>query len=129
MENFAKEFMTRLNGKVSDDELEVILRELEMFSADYEINKKETQIVKYTPQIPECYRVYLISKKIEGLSEETLKTYNGYLTDFFLAVNKPLPEITTNDIRAYLYAYQKLNDVSNRYMDGKRLVINTFMEW
>lgn len=84
MENFAKEFMAQLNGKVSDDELEVILRELEMFSVNYEIRKRETQLVKYTPQIPECYRVYLISKKIEGLSEETLKTYNIYLKDFFL---------------------------------------------
>lgn len=35
MENFAKEFMTHLNGKVSDDELAVILRELEVFSGNY----------------------------------------------------------------------------------------------
>lgn len=37
--------------------------------------------------------------------------------------------MTTNDIRAYLYNYQQVNQVSNRYMDGKRLVINTFLEW
>ena len=72
MENFAKEFMTHLNGKVSDDELEVILRELEVFSGNYDIQKKETALIEYTPQIPECYKVYMISKKIEGLSEETL---------------------------------------------------------
>lgn len=35
MENFVKEFMTHLNGKVSDDELAVILRELEVFSGNY----------------------------------------------------------------------------------------------
>lgn len=40
MENFAKEFMTRLNGKVSDDELAVILRELEVFSGNYTLMQK-----------------------------------------------------------------------------------------
>lgn len=129
MENFAKEFMTHLNGKVSDDELAVILRELEVFSGNYDIQKKETALVEYTPQIPECYKVYMISKKIEGLSEETLKTYDLYLKDFFLSINKELTNITTNDIRAYLYTYQQVHGVSNRTMDGKRLVINTFFEW
>lgn len=129
MENFAKEFMTHLNGKVSDDELEVILRELEVFSGNYDIQKKVTALIEYTPQIPECYKVYMISKKIEGLSEETLKTYNLYLKDFFSSINKELTHITTNDIRAYLYTYQQMHGVSNRTMDGRRLVINAFMEW
>ena len=40
MENFAKEFMTHLNGKVSDDELAVILRELEVFSGNYTLMQK-----------------------------------------------------------------------------------------
>lgn len=129
MENFAKEFMTHLNGKVSDDELEVILRELEVFSGNYDIQKKETALVEYTPQIPECYKVYMISKKIEGLRPSTLNTYGGYLKDFFFTVNKPLHQITTNDIRTYLYTYQQTHKVINRTMDGKRLVLNTFFEW
>lgn len=98
MDNFAKEFMTHLNGKVSDDELEVILRELEVFSVDYDITKKETAIIKYEPNIPKCFKIYMVSKKIEGLSPDTLKTYGDYLKDFFMTSKKPLREITANDI-------------------------------
>lgn len=62
--DFAREFMTKLDGKVSEEDMRIILRELEVFSGDYDIQKKETEIVEYQePELPECYKVYLISKK------------------------------------------------------------------
>lgn len=128
--DFAREFMAKLDGKVSEEDMRIILRELEVFSGNYDIQKKETEIVEYQePELPECYKVYMISKKIEGLSKETLKTYDLYLRDFLLTVNKPVSEITANDIRIYLYEYQRIHGVTNRTMDGKRLVINTFLQW
>lgn len=129
MENFAKEFMTKLDGKISEEQMKIILRELEVFAGNYDISRKETGLTVYEPQIHECYRTYLVSKKIEGLSPETLRTYDLYLRDFFYSVNKPLEQITANDIRLYLYQYQQNHNVSNRSMDGKRLVINTFFQW
>lgn len=68
-------------------------------------------------------------KKIEGMSPESMKTYNFYLTDFFEHINRPFEQVTTNDIRIYLYETQKRTGISNRTLDGKRLVINTFMDW
>lgn len=128
--DFAREFMTKLDGKVSEEDMRIILRELEVFSGDYDIQKKETEIVEYQePELPECYKVYLISKKIEGLSKETLKTYDLYLQDFLRTLRKPVSEISANDIRIYLYEYQRIHGVTNRTMDGKRLVINTFLQW
>lgn len=58
-----------------------------------------------------------------------MKTYNFYLTDFFEHINRPFEQVTTNDIRIYLYETQKRTGISNRTLDGKRLVINTFMDW
>lgn len=129
MENFAKEFMTKLDGKLSNDELKMVLTELEIFSSNYDISKKETALTVYEPYIPECYRIYMVSKKIEGLSQETLNTYNLYLKDFLLSMKKPLSSVTANDIRVYLYQYQQQHEVCNRTMDGRRLVINTFLQW
>lgn len=45
------------------------------------------------------------------------------------SVRKPVEDITTNDIRAYLYTYQQTHDVGNRTLDGRRIVIHTFLEW
>lgn len=129
MENFAKEFMVKLDGKISEGDMATILQELQMFASGYDIQKKETSLTTYEPQIPECYKAYMVSKKIEGLSKETLKTHDLYLKDFLLYIRKPVREITANDIRIYLFSYQRENGVSNRTMDGRRLVINTFLEW
>ena len=129
MENFANEFVSKLDGKISDEALSTVLKELQVFASNYDINQRETHVVPYQSNIPDCYRVYMVAKKIEGMSPESMKTYNFYLTDFFEHINRPFEQVTTNDIRIYLYETQKRTGVSNRTLDGKRLVINTFMDW
>lgn len=129
MENFANEFVSKLDGKISDEALRTVLQELQVFASNYDINQRETHVIPYQSNIPDCYRVYMVAKKIEGMSPESMKTYNFYLTDFFEHINRPFEQVTTNDIRIYLYETQKRTGVSNRTLDGKRLVINTFMDW
>lgn len=129
MENFANEFISKLDGKISDEALRTVLQELQVFTSNYDISQRETHVVPYQSNVPDCYRVYMVAKKIEGMSPESMKTYNFYLTDFFEHINRPFEQVTTNDIRIYLYETQKQTGVSNRTLDGKRLVINTFMDW
>lgn len=129
MENFANEFVSKLDWKISDEALRTVLQELQVFASNYDINQRETHVVPYQSNIPDCYRVYMVAKKIEGMSPESMKTYNFYLTDFFENINRPFEQVTTNDIRIYLYETQKRTGISNRTLDGKRLVINTFMDW
>lgn len=127
--DFSRELMVKLNGKISNDDLKTVIAELQMMENGYDIRKKETSIVEYNPIIPECYKMYMISKSIQGLSRETLNTYRIYLEDFLLSISKSLLNITTNDIRVYLYKYQKNHNVCNRTLDGRRLVLNTFFDW
>nr|DAM71528.1 MAG TPA: SITE SPECIFIC RECOMBINASE XERD [Caudoviricetes sp.] len=129
MENFANEFISKLDGKIPDEALRTVLQELQVFASNYDINQRETHVVPYQSNIPDCYRVYMVAKRIEGMSPESMKTYNFYLTDFFEHINRPFEQVTTNDIRIYLYETQKRTGISNRTLDGKRLVINTFMDW
>lgn len=129
MENFANEFISKLDGKIPDEALRTVLQELQVFASNYDINQRETHVIPYQSNIPDCYRVYMVAKKIEGMSPESMKTYNFYLTDFFEHINRPFEQVTTNDIRIYLYETQKRTGISNRTLDGKRLVINTFMDW
>lgn len=51
-------------------------------------------------------RMYLASKKLDGLSDLTLDRYREQLTRFVHAIPKPPSEIQTMEIRAYLAAYQ-----------------------
>lgn len=128
-ENFVNEFIAKLDGKLSTEDLKMVSQELFMFSNDYDIKNRSTELIEYSDVTPKCYQVYMVSKKIEGLSDESLKTYDYYLRDFFININKPLSDIQSNDIRIYLYDLQKRRNIANRSLDSRRLVINTFLEW
>lgn len=129
MDNFANEFISKLDGKIPDEALRTVLQELQVFTADYDISEKETELIPYENNIPECFKVFMVSKKIEGMSPESLKSYNYYLTHFFQNTRKPITEITTNDIRLYLYNLQQNSRIGNRTLDGRRLVLNSFFGW
>lgn len=128
-EKFAKEFITKLNGKISDESLKTVFQELELFVNDYDIESRKTELIPYDDYIPKCYSTYLISKKIEGKSSGTLKLYDICLRDFFAFSNIPIENIKANDIRIYLYSLQQRRKISNHTLDERRLIINAFLQW
>lgn len=128
-EQFVNNFVTKLYGKVSDEALGIIRNELSIYIENYELSRRETAVGKYTGYLPECFKLYFVSRKIEGLSDKTLNLYRMYLDDFFLQTNKKLEDITANDIRIYLYSVQKERGISNRTLDSRRSAIHAFLEW
>jgi integrase/recombinase XerD len=78
------------------------------------------------PDIQEKVAQFLAAKKLEGLSPLTLSGYEIELRIFAEAVNKPVAEITTADIRQFLaqFPHLKLNSL------GRRLsVLKSFFGW
>ncbi len=128
-EQFVNDFISKLYGKVSDEALGVIRNELCIYVENYDLNRRETAVGKYTGYLPGCFKIYFVSRKIEGLSDKTLKLYRMYLDDFFLRTDKKLEDVTANDIRIYLYSVQKERGISNRTLDSRRSAIHAFFEW
>lgn len=100
-----------------------------IFIDDYDVKKRDTSLTIYEGYLPDFYEIYFATRKIEGLSVKTLELYNLYLKDFFLAMNKDIKAITTNDIRVYLYKIQQKRNLSNRTLDSRRAAIHAFLEW
>lgn len=67
---------------------------------------------------------FLATKKIAGLSINSLKTYTYHLNKFFRCCKRNICDITTNDIRRYL-GQLGINN-SNSYVDDARRVLNSF---
>lgn len=129
--SIAKEFGNYIIDKLDDNSFVLVIQELEVFLANYEIVKKTYEVSNYTGYLPECYKLFFISKKIEGLSEDTLSNYDLILNRFFQDVSKPLSEINPNDIRVYLYQFQKnsTRPCSDVYLNNIRVVLNGFFNW
>lgn len=95
----------------------------------YEISRKETALVPQQDTTPALIKTYLIIKKTEGLSDKTLENYARTLRMFFAWCGKSPEEVTTNDIRMYIYEYQRMHKVTDRTMDKYREFICWFFTW
>lgn len=106
-EKLKNNLLLLLNKYVDSDTLKIIDQELNIMLSDYEIEKRKTELISYEYIIPETIKIYIVSKKIAGLSDKTLYLYKIVLEDFFHTVQKEPERISANDIRIYLYKYQK----------------------
>lgn len=119
-EHFRNDFQHAANEHgITRESLKEILGVLDKIASQYEIHKKETALSIYNNELPEIVKIYIVSKKIEGLSQQTLDTYLRMLTLFFRDIRKAPAQITTNDIRVYLFRYQEQRNCSNRTLDNR----------
>ena len=84
-EQLKNDVLMMLDNYVSVHDLREIEIKIEMILSNYEIEKRKTDIVPYTPKLPETVEIFIVSKKIAGLSEKTLYLYLIVLTDFFFS--------------------------------------------
>ena len=130
-EQFKNEFMMQLVNRcnLKTDEIDEVLDCLDCAAYNFDVQKKETQIVPYNQELPNLAKTFIVCKSVEGYSEGTLYNYKVMLTNFFYAMQKPPELVTSNDIRVYLYTYQKERGVSNRSLDKIRGSISSFYKW
>lgn len=78
------------------------------------------------------YRIiddFVRTKRLEGCTEATLKSYEDQLILFARGSNKFFDKMNAKDIRHYLYNYQFTRDLSNRSIDNIRRVFSSFFKF
>lgn len=75
----------------------------------------------------EIIKNYYLAKRIQGLSEKTIKNYLNELKRFFLIINKRVQDVQTADIQLYLA--KKMVSTSKSNADCCRRYLNTFYSW
>ena len=128
MDAFINEVLAKLDGRISNEELLIIKNALSETLQGYDLTQKETALTVYNGGVPEEVKEYLVSKKIEGLTDMSLKAYLWQLKTFFEIVNKDPADVVTNDIRLYLLELKK-KGISDITLNGYRRYINGFFEW
>lgn len=77
----------------------------------------------------ETLKQFLMAKKMEGCSVETLKNYRCILSRFLIMVQRDVRKITTSDIRNYMIDYQRERQCKNISMDSLRRVLSSYFNW
>lgn len=129
IENFKREVLTGLSTALTVEELKKVDEVLTIVLSRYEVSGKSTEIVIYTGDLQPEIKAFLVSKSMKGLSKNSLIHYRRILENFALNIHKDVKSITANDIRLYLWSYEKTHSIGKSALDDKRRVLNSFFTW
>lgn len=129
-EQMRNDFLTALSSMpTAFSNTDIALRALDQVATKYEVTQKDIDSGMRTGELPKMVETYLMCKKMSGLSDGTLNGYKTILKLFFKAVQKEPHQVTTNNIREFLYTYQENSRVSRRTIDKYREYISRFFAW
>lgn len=129
MQEYAiNDLMLKLNGKIPDENLKIVREAVLIWLKDYTIVEQSTELMTRANNICKELQAFVIAKRIEGKSENTIRQYTREVSSMIYYVDKPVIEIGTGDIMAYLHSKQQtgIKDVS---LENSRAYINAFYNW
>ena len=89
----AKKELTMRLWKIVPEQADRIVTILE----EYEITRTSER-----RELDRCVEAFLTAKRLDGLSQKTLRDYGGVLRAFSACTDKPAGQITADDIRLYI---------------------------
>ena len=96
---------------------------------DVELVHKEKPFDEdYKKENKRLFESFLDSKKLEGRSDNTLHYYRSTLAKLLSSFDKPLQNVTTNDVREWLLLYKETG-VSNTTVNNVRRIFSSFFGW
>ena len=102
-EELVNTLLVRLSIKFTPQQLTEVQQSMYLVLKDYEIADRKTEVTIYNQdEDHKMYNMFFVSKKVSGLSIETLNYYGYVLQRFFHEIQKGIKNIETNDIRYYL---------------------------
>lgn len=111
---------SNINGAYLRNMLEEILYNCDIVSIENALVVRNNVVDKI--------RIYLASRKIDGLSDRTIKGYYQHLMRFSNSIHKNIEDITTMDIRYYLAQYLKTG-IKNTTLATEISTLKPFFKW
>lgn len=116
------EIKQRMTPYLNDFQIDQLTDVLEICLQEY---LSEADPVKQ----PDLIQTFLAAKRVEGCSNKTLTYYDSTIRNVLKSTGKSVQDITTDDLRIYLDAYQTNNGVSKVTIDNIRRILSTFFAW
>ena len=120
---------TSMASILSNDQLEELRRVLTNALHDVEISEKKASGIQDAAENGGLLDVFTAAKRIEGCSEKSLKYYDSTIRAMLGSVDRPVREISTDDLRGYLANYQRERHSSKVTIDNMRRIFSSFFGW
>lgn len=114
-------------ANISDDAMSSIRNKMITEIDKYEVLERTKEISTVETESEYYIKLYLGTLKIEGKSVKTIKAYGRLLVIFMRTINKPLKDVTTFDIKAWLINRQ--STIALRTCENYRSYLSSFYRW
>ena len=115
------------NSWTTDKERAQLDSALRMALYGLTVTKEETALSTEVRLPNEEYlKQFLAIKMVKGLSEKSLKLYTNTVRKFFSYVDKPVPDMTANDVRYYLAIRKTRDGITNTTLNNELLNLRSF---
>ena len=123
------EIQAKMASLLSAAQLEELRRVLTNSLYNVELTERKVVEPQETTENGGLLEVFIAAKRIEGCSEKSLKYYEATIQAMFDSVDKPVREVSTDDLRGYLANYQKARNSSKVTIDNMRRIFSSFFGW
>lgn len=121
-----------LENSFSGEQLQLIKGAVYAALDGYEVIKCKNEVSTQVIDDESLVRMFLVSKKIDGLSDRTIEVYRLYLRARYLHmyIKKPVVEWTKDDLRMH-FARRMIDrpDLSKVTLNNERRYISAFFTW
>jgi len=124
------EVIIRMVGKLTLEFIDIdqlkVRRIIEEVLYKYDVVPQETGLTT-SGDTEDKLQIYLVVKKLEGLSIRTLKSYNREILKFANYLRKPLATVTSMDLRMYLA--QRCKNLKPSTTNTHSYILKSFFGW
>ena len=130
MENVVEEILYKIKEKCDFETYNFLQSYITVKLNGYKLVKEESNIVLYEEsKNVKVLKMFLISKKLQGLSDRSLKVYRREIEKMLYSINKEYTHITSDDIKYYLACMQLKGTCSSVTIDNTRRFLSTFFQY
>lgn len=129
-ESLINKIVGDLENDLDPEQLRKVNMLLLMHLDSFDLVKTSTDVVIYDERSDAAaYHQFMVSKKIQGLSDGTLKLYMQTINFFMSKLRKPFKDITANDIRLFIANREIQDRISKGTLARERGCIVRFFHW
>ena len=121
--------MNRMADKLDPKQLQELKSALVISLEGYQVTREETQLSTEVHDNWAYAQKFFQALIVAGKAKGTIDTYNMHIRILLDDIRKPIMEITDEDLMLHLAKQKYSRNLSNRYLNYKRLVFRTFFGW
>lgn len=129
-ESLINKIVGDLENDLDPEQLRKVNMLLLMHLDSFDLVKNSTDVVIYDERSDAAaYHQFMVSKKIQGISDGTLELYMQTINFFMSKLRKPFKDITTNNIRLFIANREIQDRISKGTLARERGCIVRFFHW